>query len=87
MGTVSDSTIDTPTVSSCERDDIISNNSVSLSKEALFDMVSTLQVEVAFGTSMVLSDIVMLVYYKVSEQSWSVGACILMVKLCNYCEK
>ena len=69
MGTISDCIIDTPTVSSCGRDDIMSKNEVILSKEAYFGMVSTLQLVVAIGKSMVLSDIVILVYYKVSE--WS----------------
>ena len=69
MGSISDSIIDTPNVSSCGRDDIMSKNEVILSKEAFFGMVSTLQLVVAIGTSMVLSHIVILVYYKVSERS------------------
>ena len=69
MGTISDTTIDTPTVSLCERDDIMSKKSVILSKVPFFGMMSTLQLELDIGTSMVLSDIVMLVYYKVSK--WS----------------
>ena len=83
MVTISDSTIDTPTVSSCGRDDIISENGVTLSKEAFFGMVSTLQLELAIGMSMMLFDIVILVYYKVSESSKSVVAYILVVKLCT----
>ena len=69
MGTISDCIIDTPTVSSCGRDDIMSKNSVILSKEAFSGMVSTLQLELAIGTSMILSDKVILVYHKVSERS------------------
>ena len=69
MGTIPDSTIDTPTVSSCGRDDIMSKTDVILSKVSFFGMVSTLQLELAIGTSMVLSDIVIIVYHKVSE--WS----------------
>ena len=48
-----------------------------------FDMTSALLLELAVGMSMVLSDIVILMYYKVSEQSKSVGTCILSVKLCT----
>ena len=69
MRTISDSTIDTPTVSSCGRDDIMSKNSVILLKVPFIGMVSTLQLELAIGTSMVLSDIVIIVYYKVFERS------------------
>ena len=50
---------------------------------ALFSgMISTLPVGVKTGTSMVLSEIVMLVYYKVSEPSKSIGTFILIVMLC-----
>ena len=48
-----------------------------------FDMISTLPLELAVGVSMMLSDIVTIVYYKVSEWSKSVGTCILIVKLCT----
>ena len=69
MRTISDSIIDTLTVSSCGRDDIMSENSVILLKVSFFGMVSIFQLELAIGTSMVLSDLVIIVYYKVSE--WS----------------
>ena len=48
-----------------------------------FGMISTLPLELAVGVSMMLSDIVTIVYYKVSEWSKSVGTCILIVKLCT----
>ena len=83
MGTIPDSTIDTLTVSSCGRDDVMSKNIVILLKVPFFGMVTTLQLEVAIGTSMILSEIVMLVYYKVSKPSKSVETCILIVKLCT----
>ena len=69
MATISDSIIDTPNVSSCVRDDIMSKNSVILLKVPFIGMVSTLQLELAIGTSMILSDKVILVYHKVSERS------------------
>ena len=78
-----DSTIDVPMASSSGRVDIIPKNSVLLPKVVLFGMISTLPLELAIGTSMVLSEIVILVYYKVSEPSKSVGTCILSVKLCT----
>ena len=49
----------------------------------VFGMVLTLPLELSTGTSMVPSKIVMLVYYKVSEPSKSVGARILPVNLCK----
>ena len=69
--------------SSSGRVDIIPKNSVLLPKIVLFGMISTLPLELAIGTSMVLSEIVIRMYYKVSEQSKSVGTCILIVKLCT----
>ena len=50
-----------------------------------FSMISTLPFELLIGTSMVLSEIVMLVYYKVSEPSKPVGTCISPVNLSKYC--
>ena len=50
------------------------------SKVAFFSMISTLPFELLIGTSMVLSEIVMVVYYEVSEPSKSVGTYILVVK-------
>ena len=49
-----------------------------------FDMTSALLLELAVGMSMVLSDIVIILYYKVSEWSKSVGICILIVELVNF---
>ena len=48
-----------------------------------FSMILSLPLELAIGISMVLSDIVIIGYYKVSETSKSVGAFILVVKLCT----
>ena len=73
--------------SSSGRVDIIPKNSVLLPKVVLFGMISTLPLELAIGMSMVLSNIVILMYYKVSEQSKSVGACILPINLQKYCAK
>ena len=47
-----------------------------------FGMILTLPLEEAIGMSMVLSKIIILVYYKVSKPSMSVGTYILIVKLC-----
>ena len=43
-------------------------------------MILTLPLELTNGTSMVLSEMVTLLYYKVSEPSKSVGICIFIVK-------
>ena len=51
-------------------------------KVSFFDIVSTLSLAVWIDMSMVLSKIIILVYYKVSEPSISVGTYILIVKLC-----
>ena len=87
MRTISDSIIDTLIANSSGKVDIMSKNSVILLKVPFFGMVSTLQLELAIGTSMVLSDIVIIVYHKVSEWSKSVGTFISPVNLCKYCEK
>ena len=79
-----DSTIDVPIASSSGRDNIMPENKEILSKVPFFSMVSTLLLEVAIGTSMVLSDIATLVYYKVSEQSKSVVTSISLVNMCKY---
>ena len=55
------------------------------SKVTFFSMISTLALELLIGTSMMLSEIVMLVCYKVSEPSKPVGTCISPVNLCKYC--
>ena len=55
------------------------------SKVTFFSMISTLSLELLIGTSMMLSEIVMLVYGKVPEPSKPFGTCILPVKLCKYC--
>ena len=84
--TISDSTIDVPMASSSGRDNIMPENKEILSKVPFSSIVivSTLLLEVAIGTSMVLSDIATLVYYKVSEQSKSVVTSISLVNMCKY---
>ena len=67
------------------RDNIMPKNRAITSKVTFFIMISTLPVELLIGTSMVLSEIVMLVYYKVSEPSKLVGTCISSVNLYKYC--
>ena len=58
----------------------MSENGAIPSKAAFFGMISTLPLELWIGMSMVLSEMVILVYYKVSETSKSVGICIFIVK-------
>ena len=41
-----------------------------------FGMILSLPLELAIGTSIMLSDMAIIGYYKVSEASKSVGACI-----------
>ena len=82
MITISDSIIDVPIASSNGRVDIMPKNRTIPSKVTFFSMISTLPLELLIGTSMVLSEIVMLVYYKVSEPSKSIGTFILIVMLC-----
>ena len=60
-------------------------NRVIVSKAPFFGMIWTLPLEAWIGTSMVLSEIVILAYYKVSGPSKSVGTCISPVNLCKYC--
>ena len=83
--TISDSTIDVPMANSNGRVDIMLKNVTFDGIVLFFGMISTLPLELLIGTSMMLSEIVMLVYYKVSEPSKPVGTCILPVKLCKYC--
>ena len=85
--TISDSINDVPIDNSNGRDDIMPKNRAIPSKVAFFGMISTLPLELAIGTSMMLSEIVIVVYYKVSEPSKSVGTCISPVKLCKHCAK
>ena len=66
---ISASTVDVQVDGSNDKDNIMPKNSVLLPKVVLFGMIRTLPLELAIGTSMVLSEIVMLVYYKVSEPS------------------
>ena len=73
--------------SSSDRVDIIPKNGSFYRITLFFDMISTLSLELAIGMSMVLSNIVILMYYKVSEQSKSVGACMLPINLQKYCAK
>ena len=81
MITISDSSIDVPMATSSGRDNIMPKNRAITSKVYFFSMVSTLPLELAIATSMMLSGIVIIWYYKVSETSKSVGAFILLVKL------
>ena len=83
MITISDSIIDVPMASSSERVDIMPKNRAITSIVAFFSIVSTLPPELGIGTSMMLSDIVIIVYYKVFERSKSVGTSILIVNLCT----
>ena len=83
MITISDSIIDVQMASSSERVDIMPKNRAITLIVAFFSMVSTLPPELGIGTSMMLSDIVMIGYYKISETSKSVGAFLLIVKLCT----
>ena len=71
--------------SSSDRVDIIPKNKGITSKVVCFGIISTLTLELAIGTSMVISENIMLVYYKVFEPSKSVGTCILMVNLSKHC--
>ena len=83
--TLTDSIIDVPIYTSSGRVDIIPKNGTFNRIILVFDMISisTLPLELAIGVSMMLSDIVIIVYYKVSEWSKSVGTCILIVNLCT----
>ena len=85
--TISSSTIDNSIASSSERVDIIPKNGSFYRITLFFDMISTLSLELAIGMSMVLSNIVIMMYYKVSEQSKSVEACMLPINLQKYCAK
>ena len=60
-------------------------NKPILQKVSFFGMISTLSLELSVGTSMMLSGIVVLMYYKVSKRSKSLGTCISPLKLCKYC--
>ena len=78
-----DSIINVPIYSSSGKVDIIPKND-TFKRIGLFSgMISSRSLEVAIGTSMTLSKIVMLVHYKVSESSKSVGTFILIVKMCT----
>ena len=87
--TIPDSTIDVPVATSSGRDNIMPENKEILSKVPFSSIVivSTLLLEVVIGTSMLHFYVAMPVYYKVSEQSKSVGTSISPVKLCKYWEK
>ena len=70
MITISDSTIDIPIASSSNRADVMSKNSgVILLRVPFSGMTLTLVLKVYIGTSMMLPDNVVMMYYKVSE--WS----------------
>ena len=87
MVAIADSIIDVPIYTSSERVDIIPKNGTFNINTLFFDMISTLPLELAIEVSMMLSDIVIIVYYKVSEPSKSVGTCISPVNSCKYCVK
>ena len=81
--TISDGTIDVPMASSSGRVDTMLKNYTFDVISLFLGMILSLPLELAIGTSMMLSGIVIIWYYKVSETSKSVGACILIVKLCT----
>ena len=81
--TLTDSIIDVPIYTSSGKVDIIPKNGTFNRITLVFDMISTLPLELAIGVSMMLSDIVIIVYGKVSEWSKSVVTCILIENLCT----
>ena len=83
MITIPDSIIVVPVYISSERVDIIPKNGTFNRIALFFDIISTLPLELAAGVLMMLSDIVIIVYCKVSEWSKSVGAYILIVNSCT----
>ena len=74
--TISDGTIDVPMASSSGRVDTMLKNYTFDVIALFFGMILSLPLELAIGTSMVLPDIDIIKYYKVSETSKSFGACI-----------
>ena len=82
---ISDSIIDVPINGYNDKDDIMPINRAIPSKVAFSGMISSLPLEVWIGTTMMLSEIVILAHYNVSEPSKSVGTCISHVNLCKYC--
>ena len=83
---ISDSIIDVPMDGSNDKDDIMPENMAIPPKVAFLGMIWSLPLERWIGTSMVLSETIMLACYKVSEPSKSVGTCISPVNSCKYCE-
>ena len=69
--------------SSSGRVDIMPENGTFTRIVLFFGMISTLTPEVWIGMSMMLSEIFIVVYYKVSEPSKSTGVFVLMFKLCS----
>ena len=67
MITLPDSIIDVPIYTSSGRVDIIPKNGTFNRITLILDMISTLILELAIRVAMMLSDIVIIVYYKVSE--------------------
>ena len=51
----------------------------------ILTMILTLPLELLAGTSIMLSEIVMLAYYKVFDRLKSVGTFILKANLCKHC--
>ena len=83
MITIPDSIIDVPIYTSSGKVDIIPKSCTFNGITLFFDMISTFPLELVAGVSIMLSDIVIIVYYKVSEWSKSVGTYILIVNLCT----
>ena len=74
--TISADTIDVPMASSSGRVDTMLKKYTYDVIALFFGMILPLPLEVATGMSMVLSDIVIIRYYKISQSSKSDGACI-----------
>ena len=83
MITISDGIIDVPMATSSGRVDAILKNCTFDVIALFFGIILSLPLELAIGMSMMLSDIVIIGYYKISETSKPVGACISIVKLCT----
>ena len=81
MITISDSTIDVPMASLSWRVDTMPKNDTFDRITSVFDIISSLPHELTVGVSMMLSDIVPIMYYKVFENANSLGLSIFMVKL------
>ena len=87
MIAILDSTIDVPMASSGGRVDTMPKKYTFDVIVVFFGMILSLPLELAIGTSMMLSDIVILVYHKVSELPKSLRTCISPVNSSKYCVK